>query len=287
MRFIWWDFAGIGLVLLSWTLLLVGMIVTHDFVMVAWFADREYGGDWKLSTTGTWLWRVYRLIAFLTVASQVRAMLADPGIMRGVTSEKAKRKCEKCTAWKPARAHHCSICGDCIFRMDHHCPWVNNCVGYGNLKFFILYTGYSTLLSCYTLVLLGVGSVLWWRLGLPVNTIAAVAGVTVALEATFLCWFAGDFFAEQLEAIETNTTLVETYKDTQGANIRTTTFFQRFVDIFGEHALLWPLPIATTRQPPDYFEGVLKEFNKQPLISVSSGKGLAEVADEPEKVKLS
>lgn len=112
--------------------------------------------------------------------------------------------------------------------------------------------------------------------------VAAVAGATVAVEAAFMIWFAGDFFTEQFEAIETNTTLVETYKNTQGANIRTTTFFQRFIEIFGPHAFLWLLPIATTG-PPDYFEGILME-PKAMEVERASGKGLSEVADEKDKL---
>lgn len=42
------------------------------------------------------------------------------------------KKCKKCNSVKPPGSHHCSICLHCVARMDHHCPWVNNCVGYYN-----------------------------------------------------------------------------------------------------------------------------------------------------------
>ncbi|XP_063700463.1 palmitoyltransferase ZDHHC20-B isoform X2 [Culicoides brevitarsis] len=61
----------------------------------------------------------------------------------------AIRFCDKCCIIKPDRAHHCSVCGDCVLKMDHHCPWVNNCVNFSNYKFFILFLGYALLYCIY------------------------------------------------------------------------------------------------------------------------------------------
>jgi hypothetical protein len=41
-----------------------------------------------------------------------------------------------CGALKVKNVHHCSTCERCVYFMDHHCIWVGNCVGRGNLKFF-------------------------------------------------------------------------------------------------------------------------------------------------------
>ncbi|KAF9416390.1 hypothetical protein HW555_006237 [Spodoptera exigua] len=55
------------------------------------------------------------------------------------------RYCNRCVLIKPDRAHHCSICARCVLKMDHHCPWVNNCVCFFNYKFFMLFLGYALL----------------------------------------------------------------------------------------------------------------------------------------------
>jgi hypothetical protein len=47
-----------------------------------------------------------------------------------------------------------SICRRCVEDMDHHCPWVNTCVGRRNRKYFILFVVYTSVLCIYTLTML-------------------------------------------------------------------------------------------------------------------------------------
>merc|ERR1719335_953324 len=56
-----------------------------------------------------------------------------------------RRHCKWCGKYKPDRCHHCRVCKQCILRMDHHCPWIMNCVGYHNYKYFFLLVWYSAL----------------------------------------------------------------------------------------------------------------------------------------------
>lgn len=55
--------------------------------------------------------------------------------------------CNKCESYRPLRAHHCRICNRCINKMDHHCPWIGNCVGQDNQRSFVQFLVYLLLTS--------------------------------------------------------------------------------------------------------------------------------------------
>lgn len=105
-------------------------------------------------------WISYYLAIFTSPGSPPKGFEPQPGAI--------KRWCFKCNNYKPERAHHCKTCKTCVLKMDHHCPWTYNCVGFNNMPHFIRflvwvditsgYGLYRLLIQCYSL---------WKSRGLP------------------------------------------------------------------------------------------------------------------------
>ena len=48
--------------------------------------------------------------------------------------------CFECQIVSLPRSHHCNVCKKCVERYDHHCPWLNSCIGTRNHGLFLVFS---------------------------------------------------------------------------------------------------------------------------------------------------
>jgi hypothetical protein len=70
------------------------------------------------------------------------------------------KRCHPCKQVRDARTWHCATCEKCVAVFDHHCKWLNTCIGVRNYAFFR-----RAIHGCAVMVALqcGVAGYLLWR----------------------------------------------------------------------------------------------------------------------------
>lgn len=127
------KYMGPILMFIVFTLCSIGLVIFYVIMIPRYLS---YGWHWFLPNFifGNWL-------LVNTVFNYVMGCRTNPGHPPQIVPEVVSI-CKRCISPKPPRAHHCSVCKKCVLRMDHHCPWLNNCVGFYNHRYFFLYMVY-------------------------------------------------------------------------------------------------------------------------------------------------
>ncbi|XP_030756575.1 palmitoyltransferase ZDHHC15B isoform X1 [Sitophilus oryzae] len=167
-----------------------------------------------------------------------------------VTIGGSVRFCDKCKTVKPDRTHHCSVCGECVLKMDHHCPWINNCVCFTNYKFFILFLGYALIYCIYICLTSLPYFIAFWRGNLQGMSrfhilflffVAVMFGISLMSLFGYHCYL----------VLENRTTL-EAFRPPSFRGVGADKYgfhlgrYRNFKEVFGEDPKLWFLPISTS-----------------------------------------
>lgn len=249
------DGCGIACAIVTWFLVLYAEFVVL-FVMLVPSRDYAYS-----IINGI----VFNLLAFLALASHCRAMLTDPGaVPKGNATKEfieslqlkpgqVVYKCPKCCSIKPDRAHHCSVCKRCIRKMDHHCPWVNNCVGENNQKYFVLFTMYIALISLHALIMVGFHFLHcfeedWTKCSSFSPPTTVILLILLCFEALLFLIFTSVMFGTQVHSICTDETGIEQLKKEERRWAKKTKWMNMKA-VFGHpFSLGWASPFATPDQ---------------------------------------
>eukprot|EP00930_Biecheleria_cincta_P086965 TRINITY_DN76222_c0_g1_i1.p1 TRINITY_DN76222_c0_g1~~TRINITY_DN76222_c0_g1_i1.p1 ORF type:complete len:266 (+),score=36.14 TRINITY_DN76222_c0_g1_i1:61-858(+) len=233
------------------------------------------GVIWPLGAS--WHWALLHQVSYaLSAVSHLSCMLTDPGavpIEMGSLREEAEsslaghdrteelgssgnvlRWCKHCKVAKPPRAHHCSTCQRCILKMDHHCMWMNNCVGAYNQKHFLLFLAYvsfhcgGTALAVVIMLLQEASAFVlpsWHKNVARMSRANTAAAVAVLIFASCFGRYALTLLREQAQALRLNRTGIELLQDSCG---EPRALWSTLEEVMGDRlSWRWLLPVPVRR----------------------------------------
>ncbi|KAM6909878.1 palmitoyltransferase ZDHHC3-A isoform 1-T1 [Xenentodon cancila] len=272
------DTCGIVCAVITWLLVLYAEFVVL-FVMLLPSKNLTYS-----IVNGT----LFNTLAFLALASHLRAMCTDPGaVPKGnATKEYIESlqlkpgqvvyKCPKCCSIKPDRAHHCSVCKRCIRKMDHHCPWVNNCVGENNQKYFVLFTMYIALVSLHSLLMVVFHFLYcfeddWTKCSSFSPPATVILLILLCFEGLLFLIFTSVMFGTQVHSICTDETGIERLKGETGKWGKVPCWEAVQAAFGGPFSLSWCSPfsgLSCKRDPADHVSVPQGEIIEEDVITI-------------------
>jgi len=152
---------------------------------------------------------VYRPISQLEGAEEEETGLTE-ALMPDRDLEFPGKWCRKCWAPKPERAHHCSSCGRCVLKMDHHCPWLGSkCIGHRTYPAFVHFICSVACFALYVAVVATHALVYAFQNPLTVHEFTPVHEICLAFMGGVISLVMGSFSGYHLYLTSTNQTTLE------------------------------------------------------------------------------
>ncbi|XP_041420078.1 palmitoyltransferase ZDHHC2-like [Xenopus laevis] len=162
-----------------------------------------------------------------------------------VNSQTSLRYCKTCKLLKPNRCYHCPVCNICILKLDHHCVFLNNCVGLSNYKFFLLFLLYAVLLCIFTSAVSLYCSILLWTHQLP-NSQSKIPIIVLFILCTLFSIALFQLFRYHFNLAVRNISEREYHGDTEEYNPYNLGFSKNLRQVFGNEKKYWLLPIFSS-----------------------------------------